>query len=319
MRADNLSRLLSFALITLVDAATYSRTDSIVGSGFNSAFTYQAIPDPTNGRVNYVNAQTAASLNLTYASSNTFILRSDFTTKLSSSGPGRNSVRIQSNKQWTTAVMVFNMRHMPQGCGTWPAVWTLGTNAAWPTQGEIDILEGVNDQSPNQATLHTSPGCTMPASRAETGAPQQNDCNTAVNSNAGCGVKFSDNRSYGPSFNAAGGGWYAMERTSSGIKVWFWSRQAGNAPSDVSSGASSVNTGNWGTPSAYFPNTSCNIASKFGPQNIIINLTFCGDWAGQSSIYAASGCPSTCVDYVNNNPSAFANAYFDFASINVYQ
>ena len=25
-------------------------------------------------------------------------------------------------------------------------------------QGEVDILEGVNDQGPNRATLHTSPG-----------------------------------------------------------------------------------------------------------------------------------------------------------------
>lgn len=56
---------------------------------------------------------------------------------------------------------------------TWPAVWTVG--ADWPnqvisflarsalylirrTQGEVDILEGVNDQGTNQATLHTSAG-----------------------------------------------------------------------------------------------------------------------------------------------------------------
>lgn len=25
-----------------------------------------------------------------------------------------------------------------------------------------------------------------------------------------------------------------------------------------------------------------------------------------------------CADYVNNNPAAFVNAYFDFASINIY-
>jgi hypothetical protein len=110
-----------------------------------------------------------------------------------------------------------------------------------------------------------------------------------------------------------------MERTSSGIKVWFWSRSAGGIPSDVTSGGSTINTSNWGTPAAFFPSTDCNISTFFGPHNIIINLTFCGDWAGQSSIYAASGCPSTCVDYVNDNPSAFTNAYFDFASLNVYE
>lgn len=37
----------------------------------------------------------------------------------------------------------------------------------------------------------------------------------------------------------------AMERTSSFIKIWFWSRSATNVPSDVLNGSGSVNTGNW--------------------------------------------------------------------------
>ena len=62
---------------------------------------------------------------------------------------------------------------------------------------------------------------------------------------------------------------------------------------------------------ALFPNTSCDLDSHFGEENIIINLTFCqnifdslsdtgtnlcligGDWAG--SVYGNSGCPSTFV------------------------
>ena len=56
---------------------------------------------------NYVDEATAQSLNLTYATSNTFIIRADDTTVLSSGGPGRNSVRIRSNNQYTTHVAVY--------------------------------------------------------------------------------------------------------------------------------------------------------------------------------------------------------------------
>lgn len=66
-----------------------------------------------------------------------------------------------------------------------------------------------------------------------------------------------------------------MERTPNFIKVWFWSRHASNVPSDVLNGSGSINTDAWGTPTAYFPNTQCNIDSHFTPSNIIINLTFC--------------------------------------------
>jgi hypothetical protein len=211
--------------------------------------------------------------------------------------------------------MVFNIRHMPQGCGTWPADWTVGGD--WPWDGEIDILEGVNDQGSDQVTLHTAPGCTMPASRTQTGVAVGNNCDTAATNNAGCGVQVTDKRSYGPTFNNNGGGWYALERTNSFIKVWFWSRAASGIPSDVLNGATSVNTDNWGSPSAYFPSTNCPMSQMFGPHNIIIDLTFCGDWAG--AVYGSSGCPSNCVDYVNNNPSSFKNAYFDFAWLKIYQ
>ncbi|KAJ8693745.1 hypothetical protein PTI98_008714 [Pleurotus ostreatus] len=301
--------------VSPVLGATYQLSDNIVGSAFLNTFNFEAISDPTHGRVNYVDANTARSKNLTFASGDTFILRADSTTRLSASGPGRDSVRIRSNKVYTTHVAVFNMRHMPQGCGTWPAVWE--TNEGnWPNGGEIDILEGVNDQAPNAVTLHTSAGCTMPASRAQTGTAGQNDCNVAVNGNTGCGVRQNDAASYGPSFNSNGGGWFTVERTNSFIKVWFWGRNAGNVPSDVRNGASSVNTDAWGTPAAFFPNTQCDIASHFNQHNIIINLTFCGDWAG--SVYAQSGCPSTCNDFVENNPGSFSNAFFDFASLRVY-
>ncbi|KAF8348545.1 laminarinase [Amanita rubescens] len=293
-------------------ARSYGQTDSIVSQGFLDAFGYETIQDPTNGRVNYVDGATAAQDNLTYASNGHFILRADATKYLEPNGPGRDSIRLKSYKQYTNSAMIFNIRHMPTGCGTWPAVWTVG--ADWPNQGEIDILEGINNVGPNQVTLHTSAGCTMPAFRAEKGEPISNNCDAGASNNEGCGVKLSDPRSFGPNFNDNGGGWYAMERTSDFIKVWFWPRSG--APPDVQNGDNTVNTDSWGVPDAYFSSNWCSISKKFGPQNIIIDLTFCGDWAGND--YGLSGCPSTCVDYVNNNPSAFRDAYFDFEWLKIY-
>ncbi|KAF7981763.1 hypothetical protein HWV62_31827 [Athelia sp. TMB] len=284
---------------TSVLANTYSLSSTVIGSEFLSAFSFEAIADPTHGFV----------------------------------GAGRKSVRIKSNAAYTTHVAIFNVNHMPEGCGTWPAIWEVN-EANWPGAGEIDIVEGVNNVTPNQSTLqliqnsarapvvlfplvesHKQEGNVDPASRTTVGT----DCNANDNGNAGCGVKSVDQASYGPAFNNAGGGWYALERTSSYIKVWFWERSATSVPSGVSGGASSINTANWGEPTAFFPNTDCNISSSFGSLNIIINLTFCGDWAGQSSVYASSGCPSTCNAYVAANPSAFTNAYFDFASLRIYE
>jgi hypothetical protein len=68
---------------------------------------------------------------------------------------------------------------------------------------------------------------------------------------------------------------YAMERTDSEIKIWFWSRNDRSIPSDVRNAPISIDTSSWGTPFADFPNTDCDLASHFGPNNIVINLTFC--------------------------------------------
>lgn len=56
---------------------------------------------------NYVDQPTAQAQNLTFASGNTFIMRADFTSTLNPSGPGRNSVRIQSNAQVENGVIAY--------------------------------------------------------------------------------------------------------------------------------------------------------------------------------------------------------------------
>ncbi|KAF9231464.1 hypothetical protein BU15DRAFT_82375 [Melanogaster broomeanus] len=116
--------MVAVAVAGSASAATYSRTSNLVGQRFN-AFTWQTIDDPTHGRVNYVSQATAQADVLVQVSGNQVILRADSTTTLDASGPGRNSFRLQSNAQYTTHLAVFDIAHMPQGCGTWPAVWSV--------------------------------------------------------------------------------------------------------------------------------------------------------------------------------------------------
>ncbi|TCD62940.1 hypothetical protein EIP91_006203 [Steccherinum ochraceum] len=309
-------------------AEVFSLTDNHVGKDFLTAFTHEAIADPTHGRVNYVSQATALAKNLTWANSNTLILRGDYKTKISASGPGRDSVRIKSVKTYDKHVTVFDIKHMPEGCGTWPAAWETTENG-WPNSGEVDIepcicfvsglnrVEGVNGKGPNQSTLHTNAYCNMPASRTQTGVAVSNVCDVVASNNVGCSVQSTTPNSFGTSFNANGGGFYGMERRDDLVKVWFFPR-SGSVPNDLKTGAKSIDTGGWGTPNAFFPNTQCDIGGHFGSNNIIIDLTFCGDWAGIPSIYNGAGCPGDCATYVNDNPSAFKNAYWWINAVRVY-
>ncbi|THG97271.1 hypothetical protein EW026_g4685 [Hermanssonia centrifuga] len=130
--------LLSSCILPQALAAIYALTDNYVGTDFLTGFIFQNITDPTNGRVTYVTEETALALNLTYASGDTLIMRADDTTILDPDGPGRNSVRIMSVNNYTTHVAVFDIRHMPEGCSTWPAAWETGATN-WPDCGEVDI------------------------------------------------------------------------------------------------------------------------------------------------------------------------------------
>lgn len=211
--------------------------------------------------------------------------------------------------------------HSPYGCGSWPALWTSDPNN-WPTNGEIDVLEAVNNATTgNQVTLHTTAGCTMSDKRKETGKVLTTNCLNSTDSNAGCGVQGTD-ASFGADFNAAGGGVYAMELRAAGIRVWYWLRSA--IPSDITSAEtdSSVvpDPSSWGTPLADFPSTDCDIGSHFTNQSIIANIDVCGDWAGTTSVYTTEwNCPVNCTYLAAYEPSAFDEAYWEWNYFKVYQ
>ena len=53
----------------------------------------------------------------------------------------------------------------------------------------------------------------------------------------------------------------------------------------------------------------------------VFDTTFCGDWAGVvwSSSAQCAALASTCNDYVQNNPGAFADMYWLINGLKVYQ
>jgi hypothetical protein len=75
-------------------------------------------------------------------------------------GAEYTSARLKTQGKFDFTYGKIEMRaKLPEGKGTWPAFWTLGSNfpvVGWPACGEVDIMEHVgNDQNTIHNTLHT--------------------------------------------------------------------------------------------------------------------------------------------------------------------
>jgi len=292
---------------------SYSLKDTYEGTSFFDDFEYFTGYDPAAGFVHYVDQPGSAALNLTSASSSSAVLRVD--TSDPNASTGRKSVRITSKKQYNSGLFVFDILHTPYGCSTWPALWLSDPNN-WPMNGEIDVVEAVNSATTgNQMTLHTTKDCKMEAKRKQTGKTLAKNCYNGTDDNAGCGVQ-GKSETYGEELNKDGGGVYAMEWRSDGIRVWFFQRSS--IPTDISAGTS-PDPSSWGEALADFPKTDCSITDHFRNQSIIANIDLCGQFAGSTKWYTTtSKCPGTCNNFVTTNATAFDTAYWEFKSFKVY-
>lgn len=298
------------------------------GQNFFGQFDFFTDYDPTHGYTNFIGSAEAFASGLASANNDAVYIGSDHDNI--ASGRGRNSIRLQSKDTYNKGLIIADFAHMPSGCGTWPAFWTVGPN--WPNSGEIDIVEGCNSQTAVQTTLHTSAGCSMASEDTSsftgkwgTGSNGQPAFNCDVNaagqwSNQGCGILGAEG-SYGEPFNERGGGvyatWWDPEGQLSGkpgISTWFFG--AGNVPQDITDGNPQPWT--WGKPYAHFDLTASNCpSSHFANHQIVFDLTFCGDWAGSTF---TSQCPGLgdCVSYVQNNPAKFVEAYWVVRYVRVF-
>jgi len=147
--------------------------------------------------------------------------------------------------------------------------WMLEPN--WPSGGEIDIIEGINQQSENDMTLHTSRGCFIINTGTFTGRLNTTDC--YVNAldqanNVGCQITASESTTYGIGFNTIKGGIYATEWTSSYISIYFFPRTQVSADIDCNNPDAST----WGPPLAQFQG-NCDFDAHFQNQQIVSLVT----------------------------------------------
>jgi hypothetical protein len=204
-------------------------------------------------------------------------------------GP-RNSIRLEGLRRFNRGLFIIDLRHMPAGCGTWPAFW-LTDEANWPVNGEIDIVEGVSYQDTAKTALHATKECQMDdvpegsktgswdtavgIPNRKTGIPDmtfryaQNcfvyDPHQWINQ--GCvatDVKL-EGRSLGMPLNANGGGVYALEWDPANrhIRTWVFSPH-GRVPSNLRDALRTAtnadvetrvapDTNQWGLPYGHFP------------------------------------------------------------------
>ncbi|CDS00560.1 related to mixed-linked glucanase precursor MLG1 [Sporisorium scitamineum] len=317
--------LLASSLISSASAANWTQSASIRGNDFFSSFDWFTDKDPTNGLVNYQSQSDARAQNLSFVDAEGNLHMAVSTTPVALAG--RNSVRITSKQSYSDGVYVLNVTHVPVGCATWPAFWTVTENLkSWPNGGEIDIMENANDEyAANLVSVHTNTSCTIPNSiSAQSGTVAYTNCSAFAPSNPGCRVETNGTSTptWGRALNRARGGIIAMERsfgtTGKGVRVWYFpNNNPSSIPSDLSATSTAVSTDSWPKPNAYFPISSCY--ADFAAHKIVFDITLCGDWAGNA--YNQSGCNAqypACSYQVGYNGSSFNQSYWSVESLRLY-
>ncbi|KAM3075128.1 hypothetical protein ACMFMG_007415 [Clarireedia jacksonii] len=330
------SAALALSFLSEVSATNpYSLVDNYEGINFFEMFDFYTGADPTSGFVSYTSKEVAENANndlgvalIKTNEYNQSYMGVDYVNVVTT---GRSSVRIQSKKTYTQALIIADLAHMPASvCGTWPAFWTVNTTH-YPRFGEIDILENINEKTVSMQTLHTEDGCYISGNQYSTELTDNitsYNCDDKATSSifgaqdatSACSGTNTDPNSYGTTFNAAGGGVYAMQWTSDVIRMWNFA--PGSIPADITAGTPDPST--WKTPSFTTAGGVCNIDELFANHQIIFDTTFCGGYAGKTGFWQETTCYDatkypTCDSYVAANPAAYKDAYWLINSVKVYQ
>ncbi len=202
--------------------------------------------------------------------------------------------RLESRQSFSEGgIFLIDVDHIPTECGVWPAFWLVGSPDSWnssypndrqdwPNYGEIDIIEQVNIDSKNHTTLHTKEGCNIKGKVSTGGSIDSEDC-AFDNSYTGCSVKFPDFSSR----NVDRNGVYACEWIpTKEINYWFFPK--GKIPDNIKKAieyGDSVAPSQWDSQTDFWSKMDlsggCSSPDFFRNMHMVLNTTFCGDWAGR--------------------------------------
>mmetsp|Transcript_5385 Transcript_5385/g.10752 ORF Transcript_5385/g.10752 Transcript_5385/m.10752 type:complete len:496 (-) Transcript_5385:16-1503(-) len=313
----------------------------------------------SNGYVFYVDKSTALKDDIIRYNPSTATSPTPSLTMGSSATPSgpRNSIRLEGKTRFQRGLFILSLNHMPSGCGTWPAFWLVNDDPyAWPYDGEIDIVEGVNEQDRAKTALHTDKNCDMarvPIGRFDgefdtaTGIPDKStgipstDMNYATNCfvydqkqwvNQGCVMQSKEPSTLGSGLNERGGAVFALEWDPSRghIRSWVFPKDE-SLPANLEGALENNGEGDvfpdpdqWPLPYAYFaigPGTDCAL-THFKRMRLVFNLAFCGSVSGTRF---KQDCPDlasqfdTCEEYIKSDPEALSEAYWDVNGVYVYE
>lgn len=231
----------------------------------------------------------------------------------------RNSIRIEGRQHFQRYMMVADVNHIPTGLGTWPAIWMLAGGSdmesagkpVWPAGGEVDLVEAHDDSDTNTPALHTDDFECLLGGRKGEGNDHPYWTQPEKDRPSG---------SFGPKFNENGGGVFAVRNDPRGIGYWFFPRD--KVPSALSNAGPWIpeNTDDYmGKPHWWMSfnddngKSQCtrkNAYDRFGWMRPVINIELCG--SSNKVNY------DECLKSVQNNPSAYADAYWDIQSIKIF-
>jgi len=257
----------------------------------------------------------------------------------------RRSMMLHSEQAWRPDIgfiVVLRYKHVPYGPGVWPAFWLLNSDLKWPQGGELDIMEYANYDTA-KVTFHTDKKCNMSEKKLKACTKTMSDVDDSQV--LSCYTNYSGNElGCMPPQVRKNGEWFSKNPGAIAL-VWdangiisFHIPEA-EIPADLESDTPKPNTwkDSWRMAFMPFEEKTCQNVAR--PQEIVLNIALCGDWASNTFFpcdecretgYTPNYCipghvtePATdcCTLYISN-PTAEKplkdHAYFDITYVKVY-